>query len=60
MARLIEKVYSDPHESGTIMPKGQVDSVLLVAAWFRKRPEEKAKCMKKVPGLAIQYRSGGV
>jgi excinuclease ABC subunit C len=46
VARLIDKVYSDPTESGTIMPKGQVDSVLLVAAWFRKRPEEKTSCIK--------------
>jgi hypothetical protein len=45
-ARQIEKVYSDPTESGTIMPKGQVDSVLLVAAWFRKRPVEKNQCIK--------------
>lgn len=46
VGRLIEKVYTDPHECGTIMPKGQVDSVLLVAAWFRKHPEEKARCIK--------------
>jgi excinuclease ABC subunit C len=45
-ARQIDKVYSDPTASGTIMPKGQVDSVLLVAAWFRKRPPEKIRCIK--------------
>jgi excinuclease ABC subunit C len=46
VGRLIEKVYSDPTECGTIMPKGQVDSVLLVAAWFRTRPEEKTRCIQ--------------
>lgn len=46
VARLIEKVYTDPNELGTMMPKGQVDSVLLVAAWFRKRPDERTRCMK--------------
>lgn len=46
VGRLIKKVYSDPTECGTIMPKGQVDSVLLVAAWFRKRPEEKSRCIQ--------------
>ena len=44
--RLIDKIYTSPHELGTIMPKGQVDSVLLVAAWFRKRPDERARCLK--------------
>lgn len=46
VARLIEKVYTSPNELSTTMPKGQVDSVLLVAAWFRKRPEERARCLK--------------
>jgi excinuclease ABC subunit C len=30
---------------------GQVDSVLLVAAWFRKHPEEKAKLMTRTDAL---------
>jgi excinuclease ABC subunit C len=44
--KLIEQVYSDVKVTGKLMPKGQVDSVLLVAAWFRKRPEERQRCLK--------------
>jgi len=43
--RLIDQVYMPGKESGMLTPHGQVDSVLLVAAWFRKRPEERAQCL---------------
>lgn len=46
VSRLIDEVYSDAKVQGTLMPKGQVDSVLLVAAWFRKRADERARCIK--------------
>lgn len=42
---LIDQVYAEKKETATMMPRHQVDSVLLVAAWFRKRPEEREKCM---------------
>jgi excinuclease ABC subunit C len=47
VARLLDEVYArGGTATGTVMPKGQVDSVLLVAAWFRKRPEERERCLK--------------
>ncbi len=56
--RLIQKVYTNPQELGTTMPRGQVDSVLLVAAWFRKRPEERAKCLKRDHNSLHEYPHG--
>ncbi|MCE9530480.1 MAG: GIY-YIG nuclease family protein [Planctomycetes bacterium] len=41
---LLNQIYIDHHET-TLMPRRQVDSVLLVAAWFRKRVEERTKCL---------------
>lgn len=34
------------------LSEGQVDSVLLVAAWFRKHPEEKGKLLTRAAALA--------
>jgi excinuclease ABC subunit C len=45
VGKLLEEIYTDAKVNGTLMPKGQVDSVLLVAAWFRKRPEERERCL---------------
>jgi hypothetical protein len=41
---MLAQIYAQ-RQVTTLMPHGQVDSVLLVAAWFRKRPEERAKCL---------------
>jgi len=38
----VNEIYAD-RKPVNLMPHGQVDSVLLVAAWFRKRPEEKQR-----------------
>jgi excinuclease ABC subunit C len=45
VAKLIDGIYIDRKATSTMMPHGQVDSVLLVAAWFRKWPHERAKCL---------------
>ncbi len=42
---LIDDIYRSQKPIATVMPHGQVDSVLLVAAWFRKRPEERTGCL---------------
>ena len=47
--RLIAQVFRDRDETG-LTPVAEVDSVLLVAAWFRKNPEEKSK-VKSVKGV---------
>ena len=39
--KLITSTYAERRPT-TLMPRKLVDSVLLVAAWFRKRPEERA------------------
>ena len=45
VARLLDEIYGRPNGVNTLMPRGQVDSVLLVAAWFRKWTDERAKCL---------------
>lgn len=44
VGELIQSVYAE-RRPATVMPHGQVDSVLLVAAWFRKQPAERTKCL---------------
>jgi len=45
VAKQIAEIYAVKANLETVMPRGQVDSVLLVAAWFRKRPEERTRCL---------------
>jgi excinuclease ABC subunit C len=40
LARVAEEVYSFPENGGALVSKHQVDEILLIAHWFRTRPEE--------------------
>jgi excinuclease ABC subunit C len=51
MAAVIAGTFTDA--AGPLsLTDGQVDSVLLVAAWFRRHPEEKAKLLTRAAALA--------
>jgi excinuclease ABC subunit C len=49
-AALVRSTFADP-PSPAVLTGGTVDSVLLVVAWFKKRPEEKAKLLSKAAAL---------
>jgi len=38
--RLASEIYSAPEATGALVPKHQVDEILLLAQWFRAHPEE--------------------
>lgn len=40
LARLSEEVFGRPEPTGAMVPKHQVDEILLLAHWFRTRPGE--------------------
>ena len=46
-AAAIAATFTDAPPSPLLLSDGQVDSVLLVAAWFRRYPEERAKLLTK-------------
>ncbi|MDB5308494.1 MAG: uvrC 1 [Gemmataceae bacterium] len=50
-AALIEATFAGP-AAPTVLTGGAVDSVLLVGAWFRRHPGEKAKLLTKAAALA--------
>lgn len=45
IAKRIDEIYATPSHAETMVPRGRIDSVLLVAAWFRKRPDERSRCI---------------
>ncbi len=40
LARLVDEHFGVPEPGGTLVPKHQVDEILLLARWFRCNPEE--------------------
>jgi excinuclease ABC subunit C len=40
LARLVEQHFGLPEPGGTLVPRHQVDEILLIARWFRSHPEE--------------------
>ena len=40
LARLAEEIFGRPESTGAVVPKHQVDEILLLAHWFRTHPEE--------------------
>lgn len=40
LAKFIEEVYAPPEPEDALVPKHQVDEILLLAHWFRTRPDE--------------------
>lgn len=50
-AALLQSTLTDTPTS-LVLAEGAVDSVLLVAAWFRKYPDEKAKLLTRAAALA--------
>lgn len=43
LARLVEDVYAPPEPKDALVGKHQVDEILLLARWFRTRPDELAR-----------------
>jgi excinuclease ABC subunit C len=52
VAGIIQEVFGGKADRG-LLPKGQVDSVILVAAWFRKFPDQRDLLMSKEKALAL-------
>ncbi len=52
VASMIHQVFDRKADTG-LLPKGQIDSVLLVAAWFRKFPQERELLITKENALEI-------
>ena len=52
VAELIEKTFADTRAPG-VLSDGAVDSVLLVAAWFRRNAGEKAKLLTRADALGV-------
>jgi hypothetical protein len=40
LSRLVDQHFGVPEPGGTLVPKHQVDEILLLARWFRAHPEE--------------------
>jgi excinuclease ABC subunit C len=43
LRRLCEEHFGRPEPGGALVPRHQVDEILLVARWFRARPDEMAR-----------------
>lgn len=56
-AELIDEIYAGPHEPGAA--PNQVDHVLLVSGWLRKRPEDRARIIpwEQARSLAKQSKA---
>lgn len=53
LARLMEEHYQHPEPSGTMVPRHQVDEILLLAQWFRAHPEEMARTVPASAGRTL-------
>lgn len=52
LQRLATQHFGTPEPGGTLVPKHQVDEILLLARWFRAHPEEMARTVPPPHGLA--------
>ena len=52
--RVIDEIYNAPHKAG--IPLESIDHVWLIAAWFRKFPKERERCL----GVNTQKRDSGI
>jgi excinuclease ABC subunit C len=52
-AALVEALYRRRLPPGAALAGGEVDGVLLVAAWFRRHPEERARVLAPAQALAL-------
>lgn len=53
--RLCDEHFGRPEPGGTLVPRHQVDEILLLARWFRARPEERERTVApaRVEALAL-------
>jgi excinuclease ABC subunit C len=58
-AAMIEALYRRRLPPGAALAGNEVDGVLLVAAWFRKHPEERERVLSPEQALALCARSHG-
>ncbi len=42
----IKKPHRRFKDAGNVVPIGEIEQILMVAAWFRRRPEERARCIE--------------
>ncbi len=55
-AALVEEVFRPPEPSGLLVPRHQVDEILLIAHWFRTHPEE-MESTERLAGSPPRLRS---
>jgi excinuclease ABC subunit C len=58
-AAMIETLYRRRFPPGAALAGNEVDGVLLVAAWFRRYPEERARVLEPAQALALCREGGG-
>ncbi len=51
--KAVEAVFAPAGREAGAVPADQVDSILLVAGWFRKHPEERGRLLSPVEALAL-------